>query len=560
MPTVPFGGFLGQSDRQTASETVRVYNASETETIPGWSCLEIVSYDQINDYFVVRQPTISNRNDLLFSTSIPIGPLSEGQGRKGYPALVSYRRYAVDPLPGQVWGSVAGAWELRPSATGFVVLDVASGIENQGTYLSPARGVLLVGPATSVLMDWIRITSLTAGSVQPDYYPGVITRFDPRTDAYVDTARDVWWRETNGGAPTSLTIPIWSAHQGNAGQDDTTLVRPVYVATLEPATAAVCVDNYTRHVDYSEYPSSGDFPFQLSYNFTNNPAVTPRVEFGSGPVVIDQFAVEVPRDKQGMIFASMVNGVLNIGGTLIAYGALVSVLSVWLGYGDNPCTITWVSAIGGYLPLFRGRVDGAGTHFFGDIDTAEDPRGQLEGSAALNVWWDPTRIPSAWGVPANKRLWVTLAFEIEQYTAINTGSAYGMTVLVEEGGYGGSSLYFLRTVDGGCSVYPGSMSCGSGSGSGSACCTEAGSVDLGLPAGGDAGTHEMIKSGDNWGYQPTGLKRSWILSCAGGVYTLTSPGGASATALTTACGPLALTFDGAAFPTVGSGTITVVPH
>ncbi len=319
-------------------------------------------------------------------------------------------------------------------------------------------------------------------------------------------------------------------------------------------TPVLCVDNYTRHVDYSQGGVTSDFPFEVSYSFSN--AGSPGdITLGSGPVLISQFAQEIPRNAEGVIFGSMVLGALDFGATtLIPYGAFSSVLSLWIGYGPTACDITWVQPIAGYPPLFRGRVD-----------TAEDAPGQLEGQATLQVWWNPNKLASVSPpIPADSPVWVTLAFEIDKYNAITTGSPYSFTVLAEEPGFAGTSLYFMKTVDGGCTGYPGETACGSGSSPTDICCSIelAGDPDLSLTVTDGSfasdSPYTLAFKGGSWQGEIPGSGKSFYVSCTGDVWTITDWLGNVTVATAAACSPFLLTFPASAFPgNDGTDDITV---
>lgn len=124
----------------------RVQN-SQNQVIPAFAALEIVpgaGLGVTDDSAVnVRQPTASNRVDVLFNGSGPIPPLGGGQARYagdgvGAAAYLPNPDGAADPVDGATtWGVTAGSYYLQFGQSGFrIVGGTGAGVTN----VMPATG------------------------------------------------------------------------------------------------------------------------------------------------------------------------------------------------------------------------------------------------------------------------------------------------------------------------------------------------------------------------------------------------------------------------------------
>ena len=215
-----------------AGRYLRVFNL-ETEAAPPGAALELCGYDKEHNWFEVRKPTVSGRNDCLFVGRTTISGLSSGQAIQTAGAVAAlYAPDGTTPLPRQVWGTIAGQWWLSPQSTGYIVRMLAS----------KGRCMVVVERAPSTFKEWVKITGVNPGAPLPDtYYPGVVMKLDIPTDTYVESVVTCWWRDVYGEAPDVDEI-IDSYHEGNAGQQINDY-RPLYSGRTEAIEGAVSSDS-----------------------------------------------------------------------------------------------------------------------------------------------------------------------------------------------------------------------------------------------------------------------------------------------------------------------------
>jgi hypothetical protein len=205
----------GVSSAQSQQRHMRVFNASMTVTIPPYACLEISGYNNNNGSFTVRQPTISNRNDLLFNDFVGIPPQSLGQAVTGPYTLAGIAPAGVMPASGQIWGCAAGAWFLQANGTGYVIRDVPV----------PDQNIVVVSSMMYTLSEWVYIvnpnggsgavsgSSPDPGSLPSSYYDALLTIYNFRTDMFENTTTKVWYRDRYKGNPKVTNI-IRSSYEG----------------------------------------------------------------------------------------------------------------------------------------------------------------------------------------------------------------------------------------------------------------------------------------------------------------------------------------------------------